>query len=141
MKLENLLSLTLPNPDPSGDPLVVKGPPGVDTTSGIILNLPTFLLTSIVVIGIIAAIVFILISGIQWILSGGDEKQVEGARKRLTYSIIGLAVIILSFAVISFVFGLIGIDPRPFSLDFFKPNVGISQDCIDQFGYEACVSR
>src|SRR3989344_2142708 len=114
MKIENLLSLSLPNPDPSASPIVVKAPPGVETTSDVILNIPQFLITVVLVIGVVLAIIFILISGIQWILSGGDEKQIEGARKRLTYSIIGLVVIIISAVIVSLVFYLLGIDAEFF---------------------------
>lgn len=141
MKIENLLSLSLPNPNPSGDPIVVKGPPGVDTTSDILLNLPQFLITVIFVVGTILAIVFILLSGIQWILSGGDEKRIEGARKRLTYSIIGLIVILSSVYIISLVFSLLGVDAKFFGIDNLKQAPAervIPTDCIEQFGYEAC---
>lgn len=103
MKIENLLSLTVPNPNPSASPITVAGPPNVPTTSELILNIPQFLLTVIVVAGMVLAIVFIILSGIQWIASGGDEKKIEGARKRLTYSIIGLVVVLASFAIVSFV--------------------------------------
>src|SRR3989344_3220236 len=110
------LTLQLPNPNPSGGPITVQAPAGVPTGSDVILNIPQFLITVIFLVGVVAAIVFILISGIQWILSGGDEKQIEGARKRLTYSIVGLIVVVASVFVVSFVFGLLGIDARPLGI-------------------------
>lgn len=41
----------------------------------------------------------VIFSALQWILSGGEKDKVEGARKRLTYAIIGLVVLSLAFVV------------------------------------------
>lgn len=109
-------ALTLPNTDLSGTEFEVIGPSGVPTKSDVILNIPQFLITVIVTLGIVLCIVFILISGIQWILSGGDSKQIENARKRLTYSIIGLVVIIASFFIVSTVYKLLGIEDKFFNV-------------------------
>lgn len=49
------------------------------------------------------AVFFIVLSGIKFLTSGGDPKQVEGARKTLTYTIIGLLIVFLSFAIIKLV--------------------------------------
>lgn len=129
MKIENLLSLSLPNTDLSDTPIEVKGPPGVDTTSEIIKNIPQFLITVIFLFGIVLAIIFIILSGIQWILSSGDEKKIETARQRLTYSIIGLIVVIASAVIVSLVFGLLGIDAKPFSIQSFtQQGSGVSRE-------------
>ncbi len=49
------------------------------------------------------ALFFIAYSGIRLILSGGDPKQIASARQTLTYAIIGLIVILSSFAIIYFI--------------------------------------
>ncbi len=51
----------------------------------------------------IAAVFFVLLAGFKFVTSGGDAKQVEGARKTLTYAIIGLIVVLLSYAIINFI--------------------------------------
>ncbi len=54
------------------------------------------------------AVFLIILSGIKFITSGGEAKQAEEARKTLTYAVIGLVVVLLSFFivnVISFVTG------------------------------------
>lgn len=40
--------------------------------------------------------------GIRLITSGGDAKQVEGARKIVTYAIVGLVVVLSSVAIVNF---------------------------------------
>ena len=57
-------------------------------------------------LGAIVALFFVLFSGIRFLTSGGDAKQVEAARKTLTFAIIGLVVILLSFAIINLIAAL-----------------------------------
>jgi hypothetical protein len=51
----------------------------------------------------VVALFFIILGGFKFITSGGDPKQVEGARQTLTYAIIGLVVILLSFFIINLI--------------------------------------
>lgn len=50
-----------------------------------------------------AAVIFIIISGIQFITSGGNPEAAAKARGRLIYAIIGFVIIILSFAILQIV--------------------------------------
>jgi hypothetical protein len=47
------------------------------------------------------SIVVIMVSGIRLIISGGDAKTVEGAKKALTYAIGGLILVFLSFMILN----------------------------------------
>lgn len=68
-----------------------------------------------------AVAVFIVIySGIQLITSGGEAKQVEGARKTLTYAVVGLIIVLASFAIINIIATATGLE------------------CIKQFGFTNC---
>lgn len=49
------------------------------------------------------AVVFIVISGIQFVTSGGDPKAAEAARARLIYAVIGFAVLILAYAALQII--------------------------------------
>lgn len=51
----------------------------------------------------VVALFFVIFSGFKYITSGGDPKQLEGARHTLTYAIIGLLVILLSFFIINLI--------------------------------------
>lgn len=68
----------------------------------------------------IVALFLIILSGIKFITSGGDAKQVEGARKTLTYAIIGLIVILLSGFILNLISQITGVG------------------CIKQFGFTNC---
>jgi thiosulfate reductase cytochrome b subunit len=68
----------------------------------------------------VVALFFIILSGIKMITSGGDPKQLEGARQTLTYAIIGLVIVLLSFFIISTIGYITGVQ------------------CINQFGFTNC---
>jgi hypothetical protein len=48
-------------------------------------------------------LILIIWAGIKFIMSGGDNKQLEGARKTLTYAVIGLAIVVFSFLIINII--------------------------------------
>ncbi len=49
-----------------------------------------------------AALIFffiLVIGGIKWILSGGDENKVKGAKGQITNALIGLAIVFVAWAI------------------------------------------
>ena len=66
------------------------------------------------------AVVFIIIGGIRYITSGGDPKQAGSARQVITYALIGLVLILLSFTIVNFLAYITG------------------ADCITNFGFDTC---
>lgn len=58
----------------------------------------------------VVGVIFIIYSGIQYIRSGGDAKQIEGARGTLTYTIVGIVIILLSFFIINTIAAITGVD-------------------------------
>jgi uncharacterized membrane protein len=68
----------------------------------------------------VVALIFIIISGYKFMTSGGDPKAVESARKTATYAIIGLVLILLSFAIVQFI------------------SISTGVKCINAFSFENC---
>ena len=68
----------------------------------------------------VVAIFFIMFAGIKFLRSGGQEKLIEDARNTLTYAIIGLVIILLSFFIINVISDITGVG------------------CIKQFGFDNC---
>jgi len=58
---------------------------------------------SLGILGIVA-VTIILIGGFTWMTSAGNEEKVSKAKKILTYSIIGLLIILFSFILVSVIF-------------------------------------
>jgi hypothetical protein len=46
------------------------------------------------------SVLMIVVAGIMYITSGGDESRTETAKKWLTYSIVGLVVALLSYVIV-----------------------------------------
>ncbi len=71
----------------------------------------------------LVAIIFIIISGFKFVTSGGDPKQAEGARKTLTFAVLGFVLILLSFII----------------LPVIAKATGVREACITRFGFSQCV--
>ena len=58
----------------------------------------------------IVALILIIYSGIKFIQSKGDPQGVDAAKKTLTYAIIGLIIVFLSFFILNILAEVTGID-------------------------------
>jgi hypothetical protein len=78
----------------------------LDLGSSIISNALTIFITA----GIIVALITVIWAGIQWTTSDGDKQKVAAARACLTWGIIGLIIILISFFIINIVSHLFGVN-------------------------------
>lgn len=72
-------------------------------------NIPQFIITLLLVVGVLIALIFLIYGGIKWILSGGDKAGVEAARKHIVAAIIGLVIVVAAFFIINVVFTVLGV--------------------------------
>lgn len=79
----------------------VEGALGLGTTD-IRITIARIIRTFLGLLGIIA-VVLILYGGFLWMTAAGNEEQVDKARKVLTQAVIGLAIILSSYAIAQFV--------------------------------------
>lgn len=73
------------------------------THSGLVGQIVGKILPVILILGGFITVIVIIISGIQFITSGGNPEAANAARGRLTYAIIGFVIIILAFAILQIV--------------------------------------
>ena len=64
----------------------------------------------ILIIAAIAAFLFLLLGGIQWITSGGDKAGLEAARNKITNAIVGLIIVASAWAIMLLVGQFTGIE-------------------------------
>lgn len=59
------------------------------------------------VLGIVSlvAVVMIIIGGLQWMTSGGNEEKVEKAKKTISSAVVGIVIVILAWAIVIFTAG------------------------------------
>lgn len=63
-----------------------------------------------VILGGLAVLIYFLWGALEWITSGGDTEKIKNARHKITDAIIGLGILVASFAVILFLKVLFGFD-------------------------------
>lgn len=69
---------------------------GGDSVFQIIVNVLLFIIAAI-------AVVMLIIGGIRYVVSGGDQSAVTSAKNTILYAIIGIIVAILAYAAVNFV--------------------------------------
>ena len=72
----------------------------LDGNQGVIT---TIINTMLYIVGLLA-VIMIIYAGIRFVTAHGDEKQVESARQTIIYSVVGLIVAILAYALVNWVF-------------------------------------
>jgi uncharacterized membrane protein len=75
---------------------------GVPTLGCIPIVFNNIISAALTFVGVVA-LFLIIWAGFNMITSGGDPKKVEGAKKIMTYAIIGLVIVLLSFSIIFFI--------------------------------------
>lgn len=83
----------------------VKGVGGKDAnTEDLSNNLKTIVNILLFVLGAIA-VIMIVIGGIRYTTSNGDAGSIKSAKDTVLYSVVGLIVAILAYAIVNFVLG------------------------------------
>ena len=77
----------------------INVPKGQTDLAQVVVNIINWVLGFLALV----AIVIVLIGGFEWMTAGGNEDKVGTAKKRLTYGLIGLAIIFLAWAIVRFV--------------------------------------
>lgn len=102
--------------------VVVVGTKDVATIDCFPIIMANVVFWLLIFVGVVALILIIL-SGFKFVASGGDPKQAEGARKTLTFAIIGMVLVLLSFSIVAFIAKTTGMG------------------CITKFGFTQCTKE
>jgi|GEM_PF-1432814 hypothetical protein len=85
--------------------------PGFDKVAfGSIGSLLSTLTGAFILIAGIGTFIFIIIGGVQYLTSGGDKAATQNARERITYAIIGLAIVASAVAVNQVIGAIFGVN-------------------------------
>lgn len=91
-------------------PIETSGPTGGAPTSYVdVGRLFANLYTTLVIASGIATFIYLAVGGFQYITSSGDKIRLEEARNKITFSLLGLAIVVGAFAfaqIIKAVFGV-----------------------------------
>lgn len=59
------------------------------------------------------SLVMVVVGGLQYMISGGDEKAITASKSTITHAILGLFIVLLSSVIISTVLTIVGLAPSP----------------------------
>lgn len=65
---------------------------------------------TVVIVGGLAFLIYLLWGGIQWITAGGDKGKLEEAQHKIYNSLVGLGVLVASYAFVRLVGGVANIN-------------------------------
>ncbi len=65
---------------------------------------------TVVIVGGLAVMLYLIWGGLEWLIAGGDKAKIENATHKITNSLIGLGILVVSYAVIYFVGAVLKID-------------------------------
>lgn len=72
------------------------------TTDNVTSMAKTIVNVMLFVLGIVA-VIMIVIGGVRYVVSAGDSSAVTGAKNTILYSVVGLVVAIMAYAIVNFV--------------------------------------
>lgn len=105
MRSEFFAQIKLPGGDTIDAP---SGIPTAPSTNQAVGGIASWIVIALTAVGIVAALIFLITGAIKWIMSGGDVEKLTSAKKTVTFSIVGLVIVLLSGVVIVFVTKLLG---------------------------------
>ena len=84
--------------------------PNAPAELGAIVKVIENIIRLLVPIAAIAFFIMMIVGGAQFIFSGGDPKAAAGARSTLTYAIIGIILVVVSWLILLLVQNVTGVD-------------------------------
>lgn len=104
----------------------LKGPgisPGANqaATVPILEKIISNILAILTIVATIFFVIQIILAGFSIISSQGDPKNLESAKKRLTFNVIGLAIVVLAYGLGALITSLLGISNVFDLTTVFKP--------------------
>ncbi len=81
-----------------------------DNVLGILVTFLSNLIGIITIIGGLFFIVYSFLGAFSWITAGGESGKIEKARQRIFHGVLGLIVIVMSYALIGIVGTIVGLD-------------------------------
>jgi hypothetical protein len=88
---------------PSGIPIALRG--GLESSGTTFFQT---IVNNLIILGSFLALVMVIISGIQWIMSRGDPIGIASAKRRFFFAIIGLIVMLGAFFVVRVIIFITG---------------------------------
>ena len=89
---------------------MIDAPAGFENLENLAISpIISWLISVVIVISVVLFFFMFVFGGIRWMLSGGKDDKVEGAKRQIKSAFVGLLIVFLSFAAIQFIEATLGI--------------------------------
>ncbi len=85
-------------------PVNIPGSGGTDPAAPI-SNLFTVIIRLVITVAALLTLVYMLWGGLDWVTSGGEKEKITKAQQKITYALIGIVFIVLSFSIFGVIAG------------------------------------
>ncbi|QQG40749.1 MAG: hypothetical protein HYV37_00250 [Candidatus Levyibacteriota bacterium] len=73
------------------------------------INILTFGVSVLLTVAILIGLFSLIWGGVEWIISGGEKTKLQSARNRIIYSVFGLIISLLAFAIVLLITNFFGV--------------------------------
>jgi len=73
-------------------------------------------ITLIFILGVLAALLYLVWGGFKWLTSGGDKAAVQSAREHIVAAIVGLVLMFIVYAIMFIILGFFSVNTGTFTL-------------------------
>lgn len=86
----------------------IDTPPGIGTYT--ISTLLSTAVTILFIVAIVLTLFFLIYAGIDMITAGGEKQKVVNARNKLTFAVVGLIIVFLSYFIVNLIGTILGVN-------------------------------
>lgn len=87
-------------------------PAGLNDIENTVANV----ISVVVGLGFIAALVLLIMTGIKYLISGGEPKAIQAAHLTLTFALLGVALLAISWLILQLIANFTGVDVTVFDI-------------------------
>lgn len=96
-----------PSYRPSNEPFALENEIKVGGASGATIVVLQLIAGALLYFAVPIGVIAIVFSGSNMVMNGAEQEKLDGAKKHLTWSVIGLITVILSYSIVRIIIGAI----------------------------------